>query len=87
MEIEIDGVKYQRKEQPKRKPLSKTVTAALMMAVTFGGYGSGLRKNKEVPSVDLIKEFGLIQQKKSNLSRSEREWVIWQFNKYWKLIP
>jgi hypothetical protein len=85
MEIEINGVKYQQKEQPKRKPMSKTLAAMLMMG--FGSLDPYAKKPKETPKVDIIKEYGLIQQKKSNLSKSQRNWVVWQFEKNFERVP
>ena len=87
MEIEINGVKYQQKEQPKRKPMSKTMTTMLMMASAFGSLDPYAKKPKETPKVDIVKEYGLIQQKKSNLSRSQRDWVVWQFEKNFERVP
>jgi len=84
MEIEINGIKYREKEQPKRKPISKTLLAMLTMASMFD-YGSGTG-SKETPNVDIVKEYGLIQQKKSNLSKSQREWVVWQFKRKFEPI-
>ena len=86
-EIEINGIKYQQKEQPKRKPMSKTMTAMLMMASAFITLDPCSKKPKEQPKVDIIKEYGLIQQKKSNLSRSQREWVVWQFERNYERVP
>ena len=81
MEIEINGVKYQQKEQPKSKPISKTMATMLMMASAFGSLDPYAKKPKETPKVDIVKEYGLIQQKISNLSKSQRDWVVWQFEK------
>ena len=86
-EIEINGIKYQQKEQPKRKPMSKTMTVMLMMASAFITLDPCSKKPKEQPKVDIIKEYGLIQQKKSNLSRSQREWVVWQFERNYERVP
>ena len=38
------------------------------------------------PNVNIITEFELIQKKQSKLSKSNRDWVIRQFNKYYKEI-
>jgi len=38
------------------------------------------------PNVDIITEFELIQLKKSKLSKSNRDWVVQEFNKHYKLI-
>ncbi len=78
MEIEINGIKYQQKEQPK-KPMSRTLMAMMVM-------GGGSRQ-KETPNVDLVEEYGLIQQKKSTLSKSQRDWVVWQFEKNFERMP
>jgi hypothetical protein len=43
------------------------------------------RREKKRPDVDIVEEFKLIQQKKSNLSRSDRSWVVREFNKNYKL--
>lgn len=88
MEIEINGVKYQQKEQPKRKPMSKTLMAMMVMAEMAGSFGmGGGSRQKETPKVDIVKEYGLIQQKKSNLSKSQRDWVVWQFEKNFERVP
>ena len=87
MEIEINGIKYQQKEQPKRKPMSKTMTAMLMMASAFCSLDPYAKKPKETPKVDIVKEYGLIQLKKSTLSKSQRDWVVWQFEKNFERVP
>ena len=81
MELEINGVKYRQKEQQKRNPMGKTMTTLLMMASVFDSLDPYAKKPKETPNVDIVKEYGLIQQKKSNLSKSQRDWVVWQFEK------
>lgn len=43
-------------------------------------------KTPERPNIDIVYEYGLIQQKKSKLSLSQRKWVISQFNKNYELI-
>jgi hypothetical protein len=86
MIIELNGIKYQQIEQPKRKPMTKTMLSMLMMAEAFNSLDPFNKKPKATPKVDIVKEFGLIQLKKSNLSRNQREWVVWQFNKNFKPI-
>lgn len=84
--IEINGITYQQKEQPKRKPMSKTLMSLMLMAeMSYGMYGGG-NKHKETPKVNIVKEYGLIQQKKSNLSKSERDWVVWQFERNFERV-
>ena len=84
--IEINALKYQQKEQPKKKPMSKAITAMLIMASAFATLDPYAKKPKEQPKVNIIKEYGLIQQKKSNLSRSQREWVVWQFERNYERV-
>jgi hypothetical protein len=87
MEIEINGVKYQQKEQPKRKPMSKSLMTLFFMAEMAGSFGmGGGSSQKETPNVDVVKEYGLVQQKKSNLSKSQRDWVVWQFEKNFERV-
>lgn len=73
--LEINGVKYREKE--KQKPMSK----ALMSLMVMSGIAS-----KENPKVDIVKEYGLIQHKRSRLSRSQRDWVVWQFEKNFERV-
>jgi len=86
MEIEVNGEKYESIEQPKRKAMSKMMMASLMM-VGVGGYGIG-GNVKQLYSLtqSLIDEFKLIQEKKSKLSRSERDRVEQSFYKYFKKL-
>lgn len=85
--IEINGIKYQQKEQERRKPMSKTLMALMVMSEMANGYGMyGNSKPKENPKVDIVKEFGLIQQNKSKLSKSERDWVVWQFERNFERV-
>lgn len=82
--IEINGIKYIPKEQVRIKGSSKMATF-LAMGMMLGG-GIFAEKEKERPVVDIIKEYGLIQLKKSNLSRSQRDWVVWEFERNYTKI-
>lgn len=82
MELEINGIRYAEIEKQPKKQMSRSMTRIMMMATMFGAMGgSEVSKTRKRPSVDLIKEFELIQQKKSKLSRNDRDWVVFQFNK------
>ena len=85
MTIEINGIEYQKIE--KRETRSSEMAGYLVaMASMFGGsIGSG-SKPRERPTVNLIEEYGLIQKKKSKLSRNNRDWVIYQFERQYKRI-
>lgn len=75
MELEINGIKYKKRESPK---LSKGVTKLVMMATMFGGLKFG---DSKLDDIDVVEEFKLIQDKKSTLSRAQRDSVIYQFNR------
>ena len=85
-ELEINGIMYTEiKKQPK-KQMSSSMARVVMMATMFGGIGGNeVSKTPNRPSVDLIKEFELVQQKKSKLSRNNRDWIVFEFNKLFKL--
>jgi hypothetical protein len=54
--------------------------------MAFGMMSGMTTKTPERPNIDIVYEYGLIQQKKSKLSLSQRKWVISQFNKNYELI-
>lgn len=81
MDVTIKGKTYRSKEQPEKK-MSHGMAKILMMATMFGGMsGYGGKSEPERPKVDIVKEYELILDKKSKLSKSQRDWVEWQFNK------
>jgi hypothetical protein len=84
MEIEINGVKYISKEQSKM-PVSKTMMAVMIMAGMEGSLGGSTRKEL-VEDEFIVKEYSLIQQKKSNLSKRQRDYVVWKFKKTFKRV-
>ena len=59
--IEINGIKYQQKEQPK---LGKKSFSIMLAGLMLGGGIFGGNKEKEHPKVDVVKEYELIQNKK-----------------------
>jgi hypothetical protein len=85
MKIEINGIEYQKIEKQPRKN-SKTMSKLLMMAAMFGSLNGIGRKTRNRPDVILEQEYGLIQEKKSKLSRNDRDWVVSQFERKYKRI-
>lgn len=87
--IEINGIKYTEREIPSPKKRSSSAINELLMMyglayqlMSIGGNsGSKTSKMPGECSVDIVKEFALIQQKKSTLSRSQRDYVVFRFNK------
>jgi GTPase SAR1 family protein len=79
--IEVEGVKYREIEKPK---VNGRIAQIMLMAQMMGGYGES--REPQRPDVDIISEYKLIQQKKSNLSRSQRDWVVSQFHSRYEEI-
>ena len=71
--ITINGKNYEQKQVR----IDPKMNMYILMAMAFGGHAF---KSKGECYVDIAEEFGLIQLKKSNLSRSKRDWVVSQFN-------
>jgi len=80
MEIEINGLKYRQKET--KKP-SKNFVKLVSMAQIFGGLKL---PNSNIKGVNIVQEFRLIQEKKSKLSRAQRDSVIYQFNRHYEMV-
>ncbi len=87
--VEINGIQYSQNEQPERKSrTSSKMMAILAMGMAMGGdMGMGGGYTRKRPSVDIVEEYGLIQQKKSKLSKNYRDWVVWTFERnYTKVV-
>jgi len=93
--ITVNGQTYQ--EIPKEKPkkylngrMGGLLAMASMMTMTADmnyGYPSGGHNGPERPTnIDIVKEYALIQQKKSHLSRSDREWVVRVFESKYRKV-
>ena len=89
MIVEINGMQYRQKEQKQYRP-SKTLSMFSIMYGMFGGgfdtFGSKRSKNPPV-EINIVKEYELIQNKKSNLSASQRDSVVCQFESNFEPIP
>ena len=80
MEIEINGIKYQEKEQNKS---TKRLPYSVLAALAFASFDPFLPKQKSFnpPNVNIITEYELILNKKSKLSSRKREWVVKEFKR------
>ena len=87
MKIEINGLHYRQKKQ-EHKNDNKIVSLILGASMMFSARGivGTSKRERDYPKVNLIEEYKLIQQKKSKLSRKDREWIIFQFNRNYELI-
>jgi len=65
------------------KETDSSISKMIALASLFDGISSTPTAR---PNVNIITEFELIQKKQSKLSKSNRDWVIRQFNKYYKEI-
>jgi hypothetical protein len=79
-DFELNGKKYKRIEKKKTRMPELPPILMMMMSLMAGGMEYGGRREPEMPSVNIVKEFQLIQQKKSKLSKSQRDRVEHQFN-------
>lgn len=83
----INGIEYELKETAPRQKNSNTGTLLKLAALSMmmGGYSGVNNYSSPAPKVNLKEEFELIQNKKSKLSRADREWVVYQFNRLYKI--
>jgi len=86
--VEVNGKLYQKRERKTPSYLkSRSVLTVMAMVSLFGVQGSCVGGGGgERPNVDIVKEYGLIELKKSNLSRSQRDWVVSQFKRNYEEI-
>ena len=82
--INILGKNYIEKPRSRSKSKSYSELSPLMMMAAafqllYPIYGD--KKEKVRPKVNILTEFELIQQKKSKLSKSNRDWVEYMFHK------
>lgn len=78
--VEVNGVKYRERNPERHINLPSRLHSIIMIANAFAAFDPFAPKTKERPKVDLVKEFELIQNKKSKLSRRNRDWVEHQFH-------
>lgn len=78
--VMINGVEYVEKP-PKHIQAANILLPYLALSIMMGG----TKYNKKHIEVDLASEFELIQKKQSKLSKSEREYIVKQFNNKFKL--
>ena len=77
----INGIEYEERHKPTATSARYAPYLMMMMAM----YGGLKTKHKGMPDYNLIEEFELIQNKKSKLSRAQREHVIKHFNRTFQI--
>jgi hypothetical protein len=95
--FDLNGVKYApiKKEQRKHKHVSSKLGGIMAMASMIYmpymndlyGYGESRYERKLPDGTDIVKEYGLVQNKQSNLSKWERDMVVKIFEKnYYRVL-
>ena len=79
--VNINGVEYAR-TTAEPKAISPNVERSISLAAKT--YGRQYERNR--PNVDIVEEFKLVQDKKSKLGRSDRDWVENTFHKMFKKV-
>lgn len=72
--ITINGIKYKPVDRTPSNRSSKAFTRLMAISMIFGGMPS-LGYSKKRPNVNIAKEYELIQNKQSKLSRNDRDRV------------
>ena len=78
--ILIEYKVIKKEEEPKNNNYAFLMTMAMSMGI------SGRMKTQNTPSINVVKEYGLIQLKKSNLSKRNRDWVVRRFESNYRKI-
>jgi hypothetical protein len=76
------GEKYIEKPQRQTKSLMPTMVSIAALAAQLDFLYPGYKKPRQRPEVNIIEEYELVQQKKSRLSKNDRDWVESQFHKH-----
>jgi hypothetical protein len=73
-------------EQSRKGYAMQLLAESMMMYPYTNPYGGGQRRRNELDSIDIVSEYGLICQKKSNLSKRQRDAIEFQFNRKYRAI-
>ena len=86
--MEINGITYKRKSVVASVP-ARTITKALaMMEITaaMNKMSGRLKSTNKTAGIDIVKEFELIEQKRSELPRATRDAVVRKFNSFYEKV-
>ena len=86
--MEINGITYKRKSVVAAVPARTTLKAVAMMEITAAMYkmSGRLKSTDKTAGIDIVKEFELIEQKKSKLPRATRDAVVRKFNSFYEKV-
>jgi len=74
--FQIQGINYRRKNK------QQSTMNPYLLSIVEEFYG---KSKPKLPNVNIVSEFELIQKKQSNLSRSQRNSVEYEFNKRYEV--
>ena len=86
--MEINGITYKRKSVVTTVPARTTIKAVAMMEITAAMYkmSGRLKSTDKTAGIDIVKEFELIEQKRSKLPRATRDAVVRKFNSFYEKV-
>ena len=86
--MEINGITYKRKSVVATVPARTRTKAVAMMEITAAMYkmSGRLKSINKTAGIDIVKEFELIEQKKSKLPRATRDAVVRKFNSFYEKV-
>jgi hypothetical protein len=86
-QFEIDGVVYAPVPEKPKKSRRPGIFELATLALAFPSYTTGATQYaRKRPVVNIIEEYKLILQKKSNLSRNDRDWVEFTFHRMYRIV-
>ena len=86
--MEINGITYKRKSVVAAVPARTTIKAVAMMEImaAMNKMSGRLKSTDKTAGIDIVKEFELIEQKKSKLPRATRDTVVRKFNSFYEKV-
>lgn len=79
-DFEINGVKYRKRPEARSAKGHRSICTLAAMTMAMTGMGMpGIGSERKRPTVNIVEEFELIQNKQSTLCRNDRDWVVNQF--------
>lgn len=86
--MEINGITYKRKSVVASVP-ARTITKAVAMmeiVAAMNKMSGRLKSTDKTAGIDIVKEFELIEQKRSELPRATRDAVVRKFNSFYEKV-
>jgi hypothetical protein len=88
--VTINGQDYEpiEREENTSGYRNRGTMAAMLLAMTAAQMSTmgGNSYKRKYPTVDLVREYELIESKRSELTKAERDHVVWQFNRTYRKV-